>query len=116
MQTRRRVRPLTEVVIDMHAAGWDSESGLSEFYPSPVPHPAEQQVDLVDMPAWARRHGLVDPGDLSTLVEYYYAREFRGAGHAHAAQVFAVDERTSKRRCSRALQALRAAAPMYLAG
>ena len=49
------------------------------------------------------------------LVEYYYAREFTGAGHQHVAERFGVSARTSKRRCAAALTALHAAAPQYLA-
>lgn len=113
MRTRRRAQPLTEIPIDMHAGLVDGSAGS---YPAGASHPAERSVDLVDLLRWARRVGVVDARDLSMLVEYYYAREFAGAGHAHVARVFEVDERTSKRRCRRALQDLRAAAPIYLAG
>jgi hypothetical protein len=115
MQTRRRARPLTEVPVDMTSAWYDKE-GANALWASRDRHTAEQYHELVDLLAWARRAGLVDPRDLSMLVEYHYGREFLGSGHAHVARIFAVDERTSKRRCSRALHALRAAAPAYLAG
>jgi hypothetical protein len=75
----------------------------------------EDDLDLVDLLLWAERTGVVDARDLSMLVEYYYAREFTGAGHEHVAKVFGVTERTSKRRCTAALSALQAAAPQYLA-
>lgn len=103
MRTRRRDTPASELLVDV------------------TPHeqvgadPAGEDLDLVDLLLWAERTGLVDARDLAMLVEYYYAREFTGAGHEHVARVYGVNLRTSKRRCTAALEALRAAAPQYLA-
>lgn len=118
MRTRDRARtaspavPVTEVVTDLPHTGTGTGgtlfSGGSEL-------PAGDDLDLVDLLLWAERTGVVAARDLSMLVAYYYGREFTGAGHQHVAKVFGVTERTSKRRCTAALAALRHAAPRYLA-
>ena len=103
MRTRRRAIPALDLFGD----------------PSPRDEvnadPGSDDLDLVDLLLWAERTGILAARDLSMLVEYYYAREFTGAGHEHVAQVYGVNVRTSKRRCTAALQALRAAVPQYLA-
>lgn len=93
---------------------YDPVSGLGVL-DAPFAGPGEGDLDLFDLLAWARRIGVVSARDLSMLLEYFYAREFTGTGHAHVAQVFGVNVRTSKRHCAAALAALRAASPHYLA-
>jgi hypothetical protein len=93
----------------------DQVSGLGGL-DTAVSGPDSDDLDLVDLLLWAERTGVVDARDLSMLVEYFYARELTGgSGHEHVAQVYGVNLRTSKRRCTAALEALRAAAPNYLA-
>ena len=110
MRTRRRARPVTEVPL-ARRFGSDDAGVLGTV----APDPAGADVDLVDLLLWAERSGVVDARDLSMLLQYHYSREFTGTGHQHVARVFGVNPRTSKRHCSAALQALRAAAPRYLA-
>ena len=117
MRTRDRVRtdsaavPVTEIVTDLPHI---TRAAAEELFGRADSH-AATDLDLVDLLLWAARTGVVDARDLSMLVEYYYAREFTGAGHEHVAQRFGVTVRTSKRRCTAALTALHAAALQYLA-
>lgn len=80
---------------------------------------ADDDLDLIDLLLWAERTGVVDPRAVSMLVEYHIGRGGPGAiraGHEHVARLFGVTTRTSKRQCTSALGALRAAVPQYLAG
>lgn len=115
MRTRDRARtdstavPVTEIVTDLpYLAAGRAEQLFSDV-------DEHDALDLVDLLLWAERTGVVEARELAMLVEYYYAREFTGAGHEHVARVFGVTARTSKRRCAAALAALQAAAPRYLA-
>ncbi len=117
MRTRDRVRtdsaavPVTEIVTDLpHTA----RAAAEELFGQAASYD-ETELDLVDLLLWAERTRVVDARDLSMLIDYYYAREFTGAGHEHVAERFGVSARTSKRRCTAALTALHAAAPRYLA-
>lgn len=106
MRTRGRVQRVTEVAVDdisEHVAECDTGEADGD------------DLDLVDLLLWAERTGVVDARDLSMLVEYHYGRDATGAGHKHVAEVFGINVRTSKRRCTAALTKLRTAAPQYLA-
>lgn len=95
----------------------DVDSGLNRL-DQRIEGPGSDSFDLVDLLLWAERTGVVSARDVAMLVEYYYAhettRQGAGGGHQHVARVYGVSLRTSKGRCSAALQALRAAAPAYL--
>jgi hypothetical protein len=112
MRTRQYAQRVSE-----HAVGIQPWSEVDADEPTSLG--ADEQnddgLDLVDLLLWAERTGVVDARDLSMLVEYHYGRESTGAGHGHVARLFGVTERTSKRRCAAAMEALRAAVPQYLA-
>lgn len=91
----------------------DTRTGLS-MLDSACPPPADR-LELTDVLLWAERAAVVDREELSMLLEFFYAHEMHGSGHAHVARRHAVTVRTSKRRCAAALSKLRAAAPRYLA-
>lgn len=105
MRTRGHVQRVTEIAVDNPHEHVRDDGAL----------PEDDDLDLVDLLLWAERTGVVDARDLSMLVEYHYGRDATGAGHEHVAEVFGVNVRTSKRRCTAALDALRAAVPQYLA-
>jgi hypothetical protein len=96
----------------------DVDSGLNRLDRA-VTGPDSDALELVDLLLWAERTGVVNARDLAMLVEYFYAhetiRQGAGGGHQHVASVYGVSLRTSKGRCAAALNALRAAAPAYLA-
>lgn len=82
--------------------------------PVPGPGDADDGLDLSDMFAWARRHGIAEPRDLALLVALERHRGY-GTGTRHrVAAAFGIHERTLRRRRDRALGALRAAAGRYL--
>ena len=110
MRTRSHVQRVSEVAVGIQP--WDTVDAPKT---DAVPDPADDDLDLVDVVLWAERTGVVDARDLSMLIEYHYGRSLTGAGHEHVARVFGVNVRTSKRRCTAALAALKAAAPQYLA-
>ncbi len=112
MRTRQYVQRVSE-----HAVGIRPWSDVDADEPTSLAagEQSEDSLDLVDLLLWAERTGVVDARDLSMLVEYHYGREATGAGHDHVARLFGVTERTSKRRCATAMEALRAAVPEYLA-
>ncbi len=110
MRTRGHVRRVTEVPVDVMPPV-TGESGTGQASTDP----ADDELDLVDLLLWAERTGVLTARALSMLVEYHYGRDATGAGHQHVAEVFGVTVRTSKRCCTAALDALRAAVPRYLA-
>ncbi len=87
MRTRDRVRtdsaavPVTEIATDLPH---NPRAAAEEMFGQADSHD-ETELDLVDLPLWAERTGVVDARDLSMLVDYYYARESTGAGHEHVA-------------------------------
>ena len=103
MKTRKHVQRVSEDACGLTAQGADSLGG------------GEDDLDLIDLLLWAERTGVVDARGLSMLVEYHVGRGATGAGHDHVARLFGVTPRTSKRRCTAALEALREAVPQYLA-
>ncbi len=110
MRTRGRARRVKEIPVPMIPGVLDEHADVE----SPV-DAGEDDLDLVDLLLWAERTGVVDTRGLSMLVGYHCGRDATGAGHDHVARVFGVNVRTSKRRCTATLEALRAAAPRYLA-
>ena len=119
MRTRRSAQPITEVPVDMRPCHEEngSPAALAEDTAAlETGDTNDGDLDLIDLLMWAERTGIVNARDLSMLVQYHCGRDTTGAGHEHVARMFGVNVRTSKRRCTAALDALRAAAPEYLAG
>lgn len=111
MRTRRSTQPITEVLVDMRP----SDGGERRSPAALAEDTGDGDLDLIDLLMWAERTGIVNARDVSMLVEYHCGRDTTGAGHEYVARMFGVNVRTSKRRCTAALDALRAAVPEYLA-
>ncbi len=74
--------------------------------------PADDEQELLDVLAWARRTGVLAAEDIALLIEL----ELADAGTRRAAAVAeGVNERTLRRRCNRAKSALRDARLAYIA-
>ena len=112
MRTRGHLQRVTEVPVGITAGVLGAGADVD---PPTQVGDDDHDLDLVDLLLWAERSGVVEARDLSMLVEYHYGRAATGAGHDHVARVFGVNVRTSKRRCTAAPDALRAAVPHYLA-
>ena len=110
MRTRGHLQRVTEVPVEITPGVLDQGADVDLRV-----EVGENELDLVDLLLWAERTGVVDARGLSMLVEYHYGRDATGAGHDHVARLFGVNVRTSKRRCTATLHALRAAVPQYLA-
>lgn len=78
-----------------------------------IPGP-DQDDDLDDILDWACRYRIAEPRDLALLVALERHRGYGTATRRRVADTLGVSERTLRRRRTRALAALRSAAPAYL--
>jgi hypothetical protein len=106
----RTFRDRVEIAVDP----LDRPGGRS-LIDTDVPGPGEDEdIDVLDLLLWATRTHVVDPEEVTLLVELERCWRYGAGSRQQVAKRLQIPERTLRRRRDRALAALRAACPDYL--